>query len=196
MLSVFKGFVLPRFYWVCAWQGRRGKYCLKPLRRLLKIGKVNLYLTAYFSIIERYKPKALGFLKRFINIKDFWYDKNYFMKSCYSKQDGSYIGLPEDILIYLNNGITEFYKAKSNNKVASIGFASEKQKWYGWSHRAICGFAIGHVVKEGDCVRSSGWIEDCPEYIEDEKTKPEIGFIAKTLADCKYLAQRFAGSVG
>jgi len=196
MLSVFKGFVLPRFYWRCAWEGRRGKYCLKPLKRLFEIGWLHLYLTAYYSYIERYKLKAIGFLKRFVTIKDIWYSKNHFMKTCYSKQDGSYIGLPEDVQRYLRLGIEMFYRAKSPDKVASIGFAPEKQKWYGWSHRAIYGFAVGHVVQEGDCVRSSGWTEDCPEYKEDEKTKPEIGFIAKTLEDCKYLAIRFAGAVG
>ena len=196
MISVFKGLLLPRFYWGCAWSGRRGKYCLKTVKYLFGIGRLKLYLTAYYNNIEQYNPKAIRFLKRFINIKDDRLDKKRFMKSCYSKQDGSYIGLPENILIYLNKGITEFYKTKSSDKVASIGFAPEKQKWYGWSHRAICGFGIGAIVKKGDCVRESGWIEDCPKYEEDEKTKPEIGFTALTLDDCKYLAVRFAGAVG
>jgi len=32
-----------------------------------------------------------------------------------------------------------------------VGFNEKEQKWYGWSHRAICGFGIGSIVKKGDC---------------------------------------------
>lgn len=33
----------------------------------------------------------------------------------------------------------------------SVGFCEAEQKWYGWSHRAICGFGIGSTVTFGDC---------------------------------------------
>jgi hypothetical protein len=29
-----------------------------------------------------------------------------------------------------------------------LGFSEEEQKWYGWSHRATCGFGIGDMPKE------------------------------------------------
>lgn len=35
-------------------------------------------------------------------------------------------------------------------EVCSIGFCEREQKWYGWSHRAMCGFGIGSTVKRGD----------------------------------------------
>lgn len=32
--------------------------------------------------------------------------------------------------------------------VCSVGFCIRDQKWYGWSHRAICGFGIGDQLYE------------------------------------------------
>lgn len=32
----------------------------------------------------------------------------------------------------------------------SIGLSGKENKWYGWSHRAICGFGIGSEVARGD----------------------------------------------
>jgi len=32
--------------------------------------------------------------------------------------------------------------------VCSIGFSKQLQKWFGWSHRAICGFGIGDRIFE------------------------------------------------
>jgi hypothetical protein len=63
--------------------------------------------------------------------------------------------------------------------VCSIGYNRRERKWYGWSHRAIFGFRVGSVVKQGDCVAD---------------TLP-VGFRAKTLGDAKRLAEAFAESV-
>ena len=50
------------------------------------------------------------------------------------------------------------------DNVPCIGFSTMEQKWYGWSHRAIYGFGIGSLVKNGDC----GYTADNPEdMIED-----------------------------
>ena len=53
----------------------------------------------------------------------------------------------------------------------------------------------GDVVEEGDCAASSGWI---PEYLaehpEEDRSLP-VGFIAKSLADCKRMAIAFTDSV-
>jgi hypothetical protein len=35
--------------------------------------------------------------------------------------------------------------------ICSIGYNKKQHKWYGWSHRAICGFSIGSKVKKGHC---------------------------------------------
>lgn len=78
----------------------------------------------------------------------------------------------------------------------SIGFCKREQKWYGWSHRAIFGFAVGDVAKEGDCVCSSGWTEEyLAEHPEEDLSLP-AGFTAHTLDDARRMAIAFAESVG
>jgi hypothetical protein len=86
-------------------------------------------------------------------------------------------------------------KAKPEHCVCSIGFCEIEQRWYGWSHRAIAGFGIGDEVKEGDCCASSGWTEEyLKEHPEEDLSLP-VGFVAKTLDDCKRMAIAFAESV-
>ena len=65
----------------------------------------------------------------------------------------------------------------------STGLDEKKGIWYGWSHRAICGFKIGDKIFE--------------ERYGDDKTpftkhgsKP-----CKTLADCQKAAERFSDYV-
>ena len=78
----------------------------------------------------------------------------------------------------------------------SIGFCEKEQKWFGWSHRAICGFGVGDIVKEGDCTASSGWTaEYLAEHPEADKSLP-VGFKAENLDDAKRMAIAFADSVG
>ncbi len=60
-----------------------------------------------------------------------------------------------------------------------LGFSEEEQKYFGWSHRGICGFSISDVVKEGDVTAG----------------ELEVGFKAKTLEDAKKMAKAFAESV-
>ena len=82
-----------------------------------------------------------------------------------------------------------------SHSVCSIGFCPWDAKWYGWSHRAIFGFGIGAVVKEGDCVASSGWTEEyLREHPEEDLSLP-VGFEAKTLGDARLMAVAFADSV-
>lgn len=38
--------------------------------------------------------------------------------------------------------------SKPKHKVCSVGFCKKEQKWYGWSHRAMCGFGIGDRIFE------------------------------------------------
>lgn len=77
----------------------------------------------------------------------------------------------------------------------SLGFSKEQQKWYGWSHRAIFGFGIGDVVKEGDCTASSGMTEEGNELFPEDDISLPVGFKAETLLDAKHMAQAFAESV-
>lgn len=80
-------------------------------------------------------------------------------------------------------------------RTCSIGFCGKEQRWAGWSHRAIALFGIGDEVKEGDCCASSGWTDGwLVDHPEDDLSLP-IGFVAKTLNDCRRMAVAFAESI-
>lgn len=117
------------------------------------------------------------------------------MVSIYAK-DGGYVGEYEYFeKLFIKRGIIP-QKASQDDKTCSIGYSPTEQKWYGWSHRAMCGFSVGDVVKEGDCTNSSGYTE---EYLRDHPGKNKalpVGFTAKTLTDAKTMAIAFADSVG
>jgi len=121
-------------------------------------------------------------------------DEGTMMKQAYTPS-GDYIGNPKFAYrLCVGRGIKP-EKANEEHGVCSIGFCGKGQKWFGWSHRAIFGFGIGAVVKEGDCVASSGWT---PEYLKDhpeEDLSLPVGFEAKNLDDCKRMAIAFAESV-
>ena len=61
-----------------------------------------------------------------------------------------------------------------------IGFSDREQKWYGWSHRAIFGFEIGHIIESEMQVGAHAH---------------GVGFEVKTLEDAKMLAVTFASHV-
>ena len=111
---------------------------------------------------------------------------------------GYYIGTPEVAHSLCNErGISPecISLSSADRNVCSIGFSAQDQKWYGWSHRAIYGFGVGDVAKEGDCVCSSGWTDEyLAEHPEKDLSLP-VGFEAKTLDDAKRMAVAFAESV-
>ena len=110
--------------------------------------------------------------------------------------NGDYIGLSRDAYRLCNKRGIKPELANPDHSVCSIGFCADENKWFGWSHRAIYGFTIGDVVKEGDCTASSGWIDEyLAEHPEDDLSLP-IGFEAKTIDDAKRMAIAFAESVG
>lgn len=39
----------------------------------------------------------------------------------------------------------------SGSNVCFIGFCEKETKWYGWTHRGICGFTIGSTCEKDDC---------------------------------------------
>ncbi|KKK62132.1 hypothetical protein LCGC14_3007390 [marine sediment metagenome] len=116
------------------------------------------------------------------------------MRSAFTLE-GGYLGNPKDArFLCAKRGIRP-EKAHPSHNVCSIGFCQKEQKWYGWSHRAIFGFGIGDVVKEGDCCAESGWTEEyLVEHPEEDRRLP-VGFEAKTLDDAKRMAVAFAESV-
>ena len=117
-----------------------------------------------------------------------------FISVQYLANDGGYIGDEDRALMLMKRGIVP-ERISSEHTVCSIGFCEKEQKWYGWSHRAIYGFGVGDVVKEGDCTASSGWTREyLQEHPEADLSLP-IGFKAKTLEDAKRMAIAFADSV-
>ncbi len=65
--------------------------------------------------------------------------------------DGGYIGDEQTARRLIDEYGIAPQRAKPSHSVCSIGFCEKDKKWYGWSHRAIYGFAPGSVVKRGDC---------------------------------------------
>lgn len=102
---------------------------------------------------------------------------------------GVYVGDKETADWLAGKGILpEGHTSESN--VCSIGFSDKDQKWYGWSHRALHGFGIGDVAKDGDCACETG---SCDPRAD---VSVPVGFEAKTLDDAKRMAIAFADSVG
>jgi hypothetical protein len=52
-------------------------------------------------------------------------------------------------------------KASKQHSVCSIGYSKKDKRWYGWSHRAICGF------KKGDKLFTENYKSDLPETTRD-----------------------------
>ena len=118
----------------------------------------------------------------------------FVMRSAYTP-DGDYIGDPKRArMLVVKRGIKP-EKANPDHNVCSIGFCELDNKWFGWSHRAIYGFTVGDIVKEGDCTASSGWTEEyLVDHPEEDLSLP-VGFEAKTMDDAKRMAIAFAESV-
>lgn len=121
--------------------------------------------------------------------------RTFLMKSAYTP-DGHYIGRSRWAYRLAHKyGVVPELAAPGAN-VCSVGFSERKQKWYGWSHRAIYGFGIGDVVKEGDLCATTGWIDGyVEEHPEADKSLP-VGFMATTLDDARLMAVAFAEAVG
>lgn len=122
-------------------------------------------------------------------------DKAIPMLSAYNL-NGDYIGNAKTAYFLCRKKGIKPELAGHNGKVCCIGFCKKEQKWYGWSHRAIFGFGIGDIVKEGDCTASSGWTEECLKEHPDWNLSLPVGFEANTLDDAKRMAIAFADSVG
>ena len=57
--------------------------------------------------------------------------------------EGIWIGTPrqaKDLIV--RNGVKPEL-AEPGDEICTVGFQEKSQKWFGWSHRAICAFGIG-----------------------------------------------------
>ena len=109
-------------------------------------------------------------------------------------KSGDYIGDPKTAhMLCKEKGIAP--EKRPGTSVCSIGFCQKDNKWYGWSHRAICSFGVGDVVKEGDCTTESGYVDDYLKEFPEKDFRLPVGFTAKNLDDAKRMAIAFADSV-
>ncbi len=148
-----------------------------------KLLKTRKYKAGYHVLTEEFSGDEYGTEEPFV------------MRSAHTP-DGDYIGNPKIArMLIVKQGIKP-EKVNPDKNVCSIGFCADENKWFGWSHRAIYGFTIGDVVKEGDCTASSGWTDEyLAEHPEDDFSLP-VGFEAKSMDDAKRMAIAFAESVG
>ncbi len=197
MKTAIAGKVRLKLFWRSTYSG-----CgMMPVQRLCKIGNLILAKVVYAknrpSDYDYYKYEVMRELRKHYDVRwelaphsaeDFWH-------CVYSSRDEGYVGTPEDAYRFLQRGITDIQKAHKSHKTCSIGYSPAETKWYGWSHRAMFGFTIGDVVKEGDCCASSGWTKEyLEEHPEEDRSLP-VGFKAKSMVDAMKMAIAFAESV-
>jgi hypothetical protein len=102
------------------------------------------------------------------------------VKSAYTTPKGEYIGDPKlAYWLIVKRGIMP-EKASSTDNVCTIGFCEKDQKWFGWSHRALYGFGVGHKVKKGSTLVGDGY---------------KVGDTVETLDEARDMAIAFAKSV-
>lgn len=102
------------------------------------------------------------------------------MVNCYTP-NGDWIGSKRQAhVLFAKFGMRHVEKTAPDHCVCSIGFNPAKQKWYGWSHRAIVGFSIGDKIFE--------------EVFGDDGTdfRRHGSETITTLAQAKEAAKRFA----
>ena len=154
-----------------------GRQIADSIRRVYSTGKL-IPATAFESVkkVKALDPEKLGKLGIVQGEEDNFYNK-----------EGVYVGNPDFVKILVDKQISP-EKAQPSHVVCSIGFSDKDKKWYGWSHRAMYGFEVGHKCKAGDCGVADGNRIGGPWY-------PKPGFVCKDLEDCKKCAIAFADSV-
>jgi hypothetical protein len=94
--------------------------------------KVRRYKAGYEVRTERITGKDAG-------LPD---GESITLQSAYTPT-GDYIGDPRMAYrLVVKRGIAPEYRT-SHSQTCSIGYSAKDKKWYGWSHRGICGFGIG-----------------------------------------------------
>jgi len=134
-------------------------------------------------LFERKYKAGYIYRRELIDDSEFGGTGNFEMIRCFTSE-GDYIGNAKDArFLCVKKGLSDLQKANPSHCVCSIGFNKNEQKWYGWSHRAICGFGIGDRIFEDQ------YGNDDTLFVKHGRKK------IKTLADAKLAAKRFAHSV-
>lgn len=138
------------------------------------------------KVVRTLTNKKYNYIRRVEFVDDSDYGGNGLeMINYYSLDTGHWIGGKNTAMhLCKEKNLRDIQKSKRTHCVASIGFNRRQKKWYGWSHRAICGFKVGDKIFE--------------ERFGSDKTRftKHGKKTIKTLADAKLSAKRFAASVG
>lgn len=96
-----------------------------------------------------------------------------------SKYDDSYLtieGCEENVSMLALLEVTD-------QLTHGVGFSQKMRKWYGWSHRAMYGFAPGSTCKPGDChwkaANDAEELQDAIRFWSDPNRKKIIGKILR-----------------
>lgn len=134
-----------------------------------------------------------------------WWGEAVVIPSAYTLEGNYYIGSSKWAhRLFVKHGLRQVqpvFPGEEGNggrgTTCAIGFNPAEQRWYGWSHRAMCSFGIGSKVESEDhlCAQT-GWTDEwLSEHPEDGALICGVGFEAKTLDDAKRMARAFADAV-
>jgi len=151
----------------CAGSAKMERYALSKGIEVVKVVRERRYRSGYILRDEVWKFNG----------------EETLMERVAYNPSGDYIGDSKEAYFLCSRKGISPEKSDPGHCVCSIGYSTKDKKWYGWSHRAICGFKIGDMLyEEGACG------EDVP-YRKCGK-KP-----IETLQEAKQAAINFARSV-
>jgi len=138
--------------------------------------KKEIEIKSPYKVIEvKFERNYPGYIYRRELVDDSEYggDGKLEMVNCYSNDTGDWIGDPNDArFLCKKKGLRQIQKRKETHSSCSIGFNTQEQKWYGWSHRAIHGFGVGSTVKKDDCayvpIDKDDFLESIVSFWTDE----------------------------
>lgn len=99
-------------------------------------------------------------------------DPNYMDMEHAVNMEDQYIGTVEDAEFFHSKGIYP-QLASPKHKVCSIGKCKNTGRWYGWSHRAMSSFGIGHMVRKGHSGYNPDNIEGFVQKLKDRYVNPD-----------------------
>ena len=78
-----------------------------------------------------------------------------------------YVGDIAHMVFLMGHGITSFLQPSDGTcGTCAVGFNSEENTWFGWSHRATAAFKVGSTVSRGDCAYVPTDKEDLVGYLK------------------------------
>lgn len=158
-----------------------------------EIKKIQEYADKYFVIDDKRRVTMNGRYITLADPKEFEGDKYIHLGGMPVRINGIMRILAEHEACKVEAYVDFDKHAESD--VACIGYSEKEQGWLGWSHRAAYIFKVGYVVHKDSLCTMSGWV---PAY---EAEHPErcfnlpVGFVCKTMDDCRKAAIAFAMAV-